>query len=159
MIDYEGYVWFNLKDRINNNVDGELLAYSPYNDIKLVNKKELNDKLIHNAIKVLCMYSEFERKEVVYKGKTYKLSDMVSPCFADVHRQIKAGNVKELLAKGGRGSTKSSFISLMVPLLLMQNPKCHAVVLRKVANTLRHSVYSQVQWGIDQLQVNHLLFL
>lgn len=41
---------------------------------------------------------------------TCKLSGVVSPCFAKVHREIKAGNVKELLAKGGRGSTKSSYM-------------------------------------------------
>lgn len=52
---------------------------------------------------------------------------------------------------GGRGSTKSSFASLCVPLLLLQNPRCHAVVLRKVANTLRNSVYNQVEWAIDAL--------
>lgn len=55
---------------------------------------------------------------------------------------------------GGRGSTKSSFISLMVPLLLMNNPDTHAVVFRKVGNTLKNSVYSQVQWAIGELGLN-----
>ena len=35
--------------------------------------------------------------------------------------------------------------------MLLQNPRCHAVVLRKVANTLRNSVYHQVEWAIDAL--------
>lgn len=55
---------------------------------------------------------------------------------------------------GGRGSTKSSFISLMVPLLLINNPDTHAVVFRKVGNTLKNSVYSQVQWAIGELGLN-----
>lgn len=54
---------------------------------------------------------------------------------------------------GGRGSTKSSFVGIEVPLLLMQHPQCHAVVLRKVGNTIKNSVYPQVQWGIEQLGV------
>ena len=60
---------------------------------------------------------------------------------------------------GGRGSTKSSFISLMIPLLLINNPDTHAVVFRKVGNTLKNSVYSQVQWAIGELGLNDLLFL
>lgn len=84
------------------------------------------------------------------------IAELTAPCFDAVFYDLQNHGHTHYWLKGGRGSTKSSFISLMVPLLLMQNPKCHAVVLRKVANTLRHSVYSQVQWGIDQLQVNHL---
>lgn len=50
---------------------------------------------------------------------------------------------------GGRGSTKSSFIGgRVVPLLIIDNPQCHCVVFRKVGNTLKTSVYAQVQWGI-----------
>lgn len=76
---------------------------------------------------------------------------MVSPCFADVHRQIKAGNVKELLAKGGRGSTKSSYISIELILQLLKHQQCHAAVFRKVGNTLRTSVYAQIVWAINEL--------
>lgn len=52
---------------------------------------------------------------------TCKLSGVVSPCFAKVHREIKAGNVKELVAKGGRGSTKSSYISIELILQLLKH--------------------------------------
>ncbi|WP_302566122.1 PBSX family phage terminase large subunit [Dialister invisus] len=55
---------------------------------------------------------------------------------------------------GGRGSTKSSYVSLEILLLLMQNPECHAVVLRKVANTLRNSVYTQMEWALDALHIS-----
>ena len=52
---------------------------------------------------------------------------------------------------GGRGSTKSSFISEAIPLLLVTNPAIHCCVFRKVGNTLKSSVYGQIQWGIDQV--------
>lgn len=52
---------------------------------------------------------------------------------------------------GGRGSTKSSFISLIVPLLLISNPRCHAAVFRKVGNTIKTSVMGQIQWAIAEL--------
>ena len=54
---------------------------------------------------------------------------------------------------GGRGSTKSSWVSLTVVRLVMENPETHALVLRKVANTLRDSVYAQYLWAIGQLGV------
>lgn len=82
---------------------------------------------------------------------TCKLSGVVSPCFAKVHREIKAGNVKELVAKGGRGSTKSSYISIELILQLTKHPQCHAAVFRKVGNTLRTSVYAQIVWAINEL--------
>ena len=46
-------------------------------------------------------------------------------------------------AFGGRGSLKSSWASLTVVRLLMEHPDIHALVLRKVANTMRDSVYAQ----------------
>lgn len=52
---------------------------------------------------------------------------------------------------GGRGSLKSSAVSLLVPLLVISNPSAHAVVLRKVGNTLRDSVYAQYLWAIGEL--------
>lgn len=56
---------------------------------------------------------------------------------------------------GGRGSLKSSFVSLIVPKLMMESPdhNYHALVLRKVGNTLRDSVYAQYLWAIGQLGV------
>ena len=82
---------------------------------------------------------------------TCKLSELISPAFYDVHRQIKAGKVEELVAKGGRGSTKSSFLSVELILMLLRRPDCHAVVLRRVDKTLRTSVYAQVCWAIGAL--------
>lgn len=35
--------------------------------------------------------------------------------------------------------------------VLLQHLQCHGVVLRKIANTLRNSVYAQIQWAIGAL--------
>ena len=82
---------------------------------------------------------------------TYKLSDLVSPAFSESHRAVKSGSINELVEKGGRGGAKSSFISIEVILLLLTHPECHAVVMRKVGNTLRSSVYAQICWAIASL--------
>lgn len=85
---------------------------------------------------------------------TCKLSKIISPAFYDVHRQIKSGSVSELVAAGGRGSTKSSYISIELILTLIKHPDIHAVVLRKVANTLRTSVFAQYCWAVEALGVS-----
>ena len=53
--------------------------------------------------------------------------------------------------KGGRGSLKSSFISEIIPLIMINNPSVHAVVFRKVGNTVKNSVFAQIAWGIEKL--------
>lgn len=82
---------------------------------------------------------------------TCKLSEIISPAFTESHRAVKSGSINELVEKGGRGSAKSSFISVDVVLELLKHPECHAVVLRKIGNTLRTSVYAQICWAIAEL--------
>lgn len=83
-----------------------------------------------------------------------KLSDKMAPSFFSVHLDVKQHGHTHYVLAGGRGSTKSSYVSLEIPLLLMRNPECHAVVLRKVANTLRNSVYTQMEWALDALRIS-----
>lgn len=82
---------------------------------------------------------------------TCKLSKIISPAFAESHQAVKSGAINELVEKGGRGGAKSSYISLEVILLLIKHPECHAVAMRRVANTLRTSVYAQICWAISAL--------
>ena len=60
----------------------------------------------------------------------------------------------EYWMKGGRGSSKSSFISLCVVTLMVSHPFANAVVLRRVSATLRDTVYNQILWAIDALGLN-----
>ncbi len=79
------------------------------------------------------------------------LNAIIAPAFYPVHCDIKRHGHTFYWLCGGRGSTKSSFVSVEIPLLLLRHPEMHAVVLRKIGNTVKDSVYSQIQWGIDQL--------
>ena len=80
-----------------------------------------------------------------------RLSMVIGPAFRDLaHDVFRHGHTHYDLS-GGRGSLKSSCVSLLVPLLLLTNPNTHALVLRKVANTLRDSVYAQYLWAIGAL--------
>ena len=80
-----------------------------------------------------------------------QLKQVIPPVFWPVHQAIRSGTVREVVAKGGRGSGKSSYLSLELVYELLRRPDCHAVVLRKVAGTLRNSVYNQIVWAIGAL--------
>lgn len=73
-----------------------------------------------------------------------RLTKLIAPTFQPVHRAIKNHECAEVWLKGGRGSTKSSFLAIELILELMRRPEAHAIVYRKVAATLRESVYEQI---------------
>ncbi|WP_127849709.1 PBSX family phage terminase large subunit [Lacticaseibacillus hulanensis] len=78
----------------------------------------------------------------------------IAPAFHDLAWDIVEERHSSYWLRGGRGSTKSSFISLMVVFGMVNNPKANAVILRKVAGTLRDSVFDQYLWAIDELGVD-----
>lgn len=88
--------------------------------------------------------------------KTTRLSNLIAPAFYDLHWDIEEGLHTHYKLKGGRGSTKSSFISIEIILGMMKDNEANAVCFRKVGNTLQESVFEQLLWAIDALQVNHL---
>ena len=75
----------------------------------------------------------------------------IASSFSDVNRMIDDRDYREYYFEGGRGSTKSSFISEKIIELLEQNPRMCCVVLRKVKDTLKDSVFAQLEWAIDTL--------
>jgi phage terminase large subunit len=78
-------------------------------------------------------------------------ADLVAPAFLDAYRDIHARRHSEYVFSGGRGSTKSSFVSLVMITLLKNNPLLHGLATRQVGNTLRDSVFSQLAWAITEL--------
>ncbi|WP_301860971.1 PBSX family phage terminase large subunit [uncultured Megasphaera sp.] len=81
------------------------------------------------------------------------IKDRIAPSFYQLHRQVKRHDATHYWLKGGRGSTKSSFISIEIILGMMKETRRNAVVFRKVGGTLRESVYEQLIWAIDELGV------
>lgn len=79
------------------------------------------------------------------------LSSLIAPSFYDVAYDILERKHTHYFLKGGRASTKSSFISLEIILELIEHPDVHAVCLRKYGNALRDSVFNQILWAIDKL--------
>lgn len=81
------------------------------------------------------------------------LKNIIIPAFHEVHTDIRQGLHTEYWLKGGRGSTKSSFISLEVIQALLKDPLAHAICFRKLQNKLETSVYNQIKWGLNILNL------
>ena len=82
-----------------------------------------------------------------------RISNIIGPAFYPIVRDIINNDHTHYDLSGGRGSLKSSFVSVIVPVLVMSTPDVHAVVFRKVGNTLRDSVFAQYMWALGELGV------
>lgn len=92
----------------------------------------------------------------VIKGRP--LSKCIGKAFYSVHKDIQSGRHTYYDLTGGRGSLKSSFVSVEIIYNMMkrENKNKHGVVYRKVGDTLETSVFSQIEWAVDILGVSHL---
>lgn len=83
-----------------------------------------------------------------------RLQDLIAPSFYPVHHAMKNESVTELWLKGGRGSTKSSFASIEIIQGMLRDREANAIAFRKIAGTLRDSVFNQLLWAIERLGVS-----
>ena len=79
------------------------------------------------------------------------IEDLIAPNYDDLLDDVLDHKHSHYILKGGRGSLKSSFISVDIPLLMLEHETVNAVIFRKTANTLRDSVFSQMLFAIDLL--------
>ena len=87
---------------------------------------------------------------------TVRLSQIIAPSFYELHKELKAELHDEVWCKGGRGSTKSTFISAQIVLGIIKDPDTNAVVFRRYQNELRDTVYGQFEWTITKMGLAHL---
>lgn len=116
-------------------------------------------KAANDLEKALTIKQQFEEKQKAEErarqcGIYHMDLDVIADVFHPMIRDIRSGRHSEYILPGGRGSTKSSGISCIIPELMKNNPNIHALVLRKVGNTIKDSVYAQMKWGIDKLNLN-----
>lgn len=87
--------------------------------------------------------------------KVLRTSEIFSDTFKPVHRAARNPDILNIVCKGGRGSGKSSAISLELVYQIMKHP-VNGLVVRFTANSLQNSVYEQIKWAIEELGVSHL---
>lgn len=84
-----------------------------------------------------------------------KLSDLLPKPFHPLWRAALNEDILHIVAKGGRGSGKSSDIAHIITQLLMRYA-VNAVGIRKVDNTIEASIFEQMKWAIHEQGVAHL---
>lgn len=110
---------------------------------------------LEKALKIKAEEEEKRRlSEAARNAGTWHMDlDIIADNFHPVVRDIRGGKHSEYDLPGGRGSTKSSSISCIIIELLKNNSNMHALVLRKVGNTIRDSVYAQLKWAIQKMDL------
>lgn len=83
-----------------------------------------------------------------------RLTDLICQSFYSLHKAIKNNEFTHYWLAGGRGSTKSSFISIEIIIDLIRDKNSNAIIFRKQENNLRGSVFNQMLWAIDKLSFN-----
>lgn len=104
------------------------------------------------------------KKEVQHRQNAIDVIDAldvtqhIAPVYMPLHEDIQAQQHQYYNLPGGRGSGKSSFCALEIVNGVMRDTtgQSNAIVFRRTANTMRESVYSQIAWAIDILDVNNL---
>lgn len=84
------------------------------------------------------------------------IEDCIAPCYMAIHDEVRNGTHTVFHLPGGRGSCKSSFVSLEIVDGIMMDTEANGIVFRKAATTIRESVYQQISWAISTLGVEHL---
>ena len=96
------------------------------------------------------------------KERAYKVlipAKDIPPAFINIYRDVINHRYLEYMLGGGRASLKSTFVSEAIGELLENNPCMCAIVIRRRANTLRDSVYSQMTWALDKLNETYFSLL
>ncbi len=112
--------------------------------------KAMND--LEKALRIKEKEEEKKRMaEEALKAKTYHMDlDMIPDNFHWAIRDIRNRKHQEYIFRGGRGSTKSSSIAMMIVELIRNNHDIHACVCRQVGNTIKDSVYAKIKWAIGK---------
>lgn len=112
-------------------------------------------KSMNDLEKTLKIKQEQEEKkaaeEAARNAKEYHMDLYNIPdCFHGAIRDIRDKKHLEYVFKGGRGSTKSTTVGMTIVELMKNNHDIHAVVCRKVGNTIKDSVYNKIKWAIGK---------
>lgn len=112
--------------------------------------KAMND--LEKALKIKAEQEAKEAAEIAARNAKEYHMDLhnIPDTFHYVIRDIRGKKHLEYVLKGGRGSTKSSTVAMMIIELLKNNHDIHAVVCRKVGNTIKDSVYNKIKWAIGK---------
>lgn len=139
------------RSQIANGVLTDSFGFSPAFGEQLKAMSDLEKALTIKEAQETQRKAEEEARRA---GEYHMDLDIIADVFHPMIRDVRRGYHTEYILPGGRGSTKSSGISCIIPELLRNNPDMHALVLRKVGNTIKDSVYAQLKWAISKQKLD-----
>lgn len=118
-------------------------------------------KAMNDLEKALSIQAEQEAKRAAEEAARHAAPyhtdlDIIPDTFHPVIRQLRNAERLEIILKGGRGSAKSTSGTEYALEWLKNNPECHALVMRQVADTLKTSIYAQFEWSANKQAENPL---
>jgi PBSX family phage terminase large subunit len=80
-------------------------------------------------------------------NQTIDIKDIIAPHFYNVFNSKKADQIY----KGGRGSTKTSMISIKIDEFNLEYTNCNAIIIKRYQNTIRNSVFKEIKRALKRL--------
>lgn len=115
----------------------------------------LSDREIVRQLRALEM-AQGASEKLSEHVEALNVKDHIAEVYHDLDDDLSRNGHEFYNLPGGRGSGKSSFVALELVSGLMKDRsgQSNGLVIRKYANTLRGSVFNQIQWAIDTLGVS-----
>ena len=108
-----------------------------------------NSRAFETLLQLQREHDEHERQRQELNLRAYHLDlDAIGDNFHAFIRDIRNHQHLEYVEEGGRGSLKSTTYGMIIPELMKNHPDAHALVVRKVSNTCKDSVYAQIKWEL-----------
>ena len=80
-------------------------------------------------------------------NETIDIKDIIAPHFWNTFNSKKPHQIY----KGGRGSTKTSMLSLKIDEFNLAYKNCNAIIIKRYQNTIRNSVYKEIKRALKRL--------
>jgi len=82
--------------------------------------------------------------------QTVSIKEQIAPHFYNTFNSKKPHQI----FKGGRGSTKTSMLSLKIDEFNLEYRECNAIIIKRYQNTIRNSVYKEIKRALKRLGLN-----
>ena len=79
--------------------------------------------------------------------QTIDIKDIIAPHFYKTFNSKKPHQIY----KGGRGSTKSSMLSIKIDEFNLEYTNCNAIIIKRYQNTIRNSVFKEIKRALKRL--------
>ena len=83
-------------------------------------------------------------------NQTIDIKDIIAPHFYRTFNSKKPHQIY----KGGRGSTKTSMLSLKIDEFNLEYTNCNAIIIKRYQNTIRNSVFKEIKRALKRLGLN-----